>query len=125
MRRPAPRRRADAEATLPMPFSYCVRATLPDASALEEWIDWMKTEHLCEVLAAGALRGAVVRLDGDPPRAEARYEFADRKGYETYLHLHAPRLRARGLERFPWERGVSYERSCGEIVVILEGRTAT
>ena len=95
-----------------MAFSYTVTATFTDACVAAEWIEWMRAEHLADVLAAGALRGDVIALDDG--RVEARYEFADRAAYERYIAEHAPRLRARGLELFA-PGGITYERRAGPI----------
>ncbi len=96
-----------------MAFSYTVTATFSDPRVAREWIEWMRTEHLADVIAASALSGDVIALDDG--RVEARYEFADRAAYERYLADHAPRLRARGLELFAPERGITYERRAGLI----------
>jgi len=96
-------------------FAYTVAASFDDASVAEEWLRWLRDGHVGEVLAAGARRAAIVRLDGDPPSLEARYEFASRDDFAAYERDHAPRLRADALRRFPPQRGVSYRRSTGVI----------
>jgi hypothetical protein len=100
-------------------IAYTVRCTFTDESVADEWIAWLRDEHIADVCGAGALDGKVVRLDrseGEPLVCEVRYHFASRESMETYERDHAPRLRAEGLERFPLERGLAYERSVGEIV---------
>jgi len=104
-------------------FSYTVICTFSDEHVAEEWIVWLRDEHLKEVLAAGALDAEVIRLDGSPPgnpaivRCEVRYHFASREAFAVYEREHAPLLRAAGLKRFPPERGLNYERTAGEVVV--------
>ena len=103
-------------------FVYTVTCTFEDARTAEEWIAWLREEHLAEVGAAGALDAEVMRCD--PPaagatratRCEVRYHFASREAFADYERDHAPRLRAEGLKRFPLERGLRYERATGEAV---------
>lgn len=97
-------------------FAYTVACTFDDAGVAEEWVAWLRDEHLADVCAAGALDAEVVRLDGEPPTVEVRYHFADRAAFGRYEAEHAPRLRAEGLARFPLERGLHYRRSTGEVV---------
>ena len=98
-----------------MMFVYTVACTFDDPSVADEWIDWLRDEHLAEVLAAGALDAEVVRMDGPPVRCEVRYHFASREAFAKYDRDHAPRLRAAGLQLFPTSRGLKYERSAGEV----------
>jgi hypothetical protein len=97
-------------------FAYTVACTFHDAETAEEWIAWLRDEHLAEVCAAGALDAEVVRFDSMPVRCEVRYHFASREDFARYERDYAPRLRAEGLKRFPPERGLKYERSTGEVV---------
>lgn len=101
-------------------FSYTVRCTFEDESVAKEWIEWLRNEHLAEVLAAGALDGELIRFDPSPADApgtraccEARYHFSSREAFAAYERDHAPRLRAEGLKRFPSQRGIVYSRSTG------------
>jgi hypothetical protein len=101
-------------------FSYTVSCEFDHSALRQEWIAWLREEHVHDVLAAGALDAEVVELD--PPEnegrflCEVRYRFADRAAFEAYERDHAPRLRAEGLTRFPPERGMRYQRRTGEIV---------
>ncbi len=99
-----------------MTFAYTVRCTFDDPAIAIEWLDWIRREHLDDVIAAGATGGDVVRLDGEPCRCEVRYRFESRVAFEAYERDHAPRLRQIGLASFPLELGLHYERSTGEIV---------
>ena len=100
-----------------MPFSYVVHATFRDPATLEAWVAWLRDGHLEDVMAGGALSAEVVRVDGDALAAEVRYRFASRESFVRYERDFAPRLRAEGLALFPSERGVTYRRSTGEVVV--------
>jgi hypothetical protein len=97
-------------------FSYHVTCTFSDASILNDWLAWLKQEHLADVLAVGPSCAEVVVFEGDPLRAEVRYQFASRTDCETYLREHSPRLREEGLKKFPADV-VQYARSAGEIVL--------
>ena len=102
-------------------IAYTVTCTFDNPAVCEEWIAWLRDEHLAEVIAAGALDAEVVKFDRDATigkvKCEARYHFASRQSFAAYERDHAPRLRAAGLKRFPPERGLTYERSLGEIVI--------
>ena len=106
-------------------FSYTVAATFEDDRIAQEWIAWLRDEHLADVCAAGALDAEVIRCDGanagaakSQSRCEARYHFSSRAAFEAYVRDHAPRMRAEGLKRFPPERGITYDRATGEVVAL-------
>jgi hypothetical protein len=98
-------------------IAYTVTCTFEDRAVAEEWIAWLRDEHLAEVLAVGALDAEVIRLDGSPVRCEARYHFTSREAFAEYERVHAPGLRAKGLERFPPQRGIQYQRSLGDVMI--------
>ena len=98
-------------------IAYTVTCTFLNEALAEEWIAWLEDEHLAEVIEAGAVDAEVVRLDGNQVRCEARYHFPSREVFNVYEREHAPRLRAAGLEKFPLDRGMSYLRGVGEVVV--------
>lgn len=79
---------------------YEVHATCADAATADEWLRWMCDRHIADVVAAGAISGRVLRIDGSPHAFVAQYEFASRAALDAYLANHAPRLRAQGLEKF-------------------------
>lgn len=100
-------------------IAYTVACTFDDPKVAEEWIAWLRDEHLADVLTAGALDAEIIRVDreaasGSGVRCEVRYHFASREAFAKYERDHAPRLRAEGLKRFSPERGLKYERSLGE-----------
>ena len=98
-------------------FSYTVACALDDPAVADEWIAWLRDEHIADVCAAGALDAEVIRLDGTPVRCEVRYHFASREAFAAYERDHAPRLREEGLKRFPLQRGLTYDRRTGEVCV--------
>ena len=95
--------------------AYTVVATFEVSAVAEEWLGWLRTGHIAEVLAGGATDAEVVELDSPPRTFEVRYHFPSRAAFARYEQEHAPRLRAEGLQRFPLERGVSYRRSVGMV----------
>lgn len=98
-------------------FAYTVTCTFRHAAMADEWIAWLRDDHLAKVIAAGALDAEIVRHDGEPVRVEVRYHFASRDDFSRYEREHAPRLRAEGLARFGPERGLIYVRSTGEVMM--------
>ena len=97
-------------------IAYSVTCTFQNESLAREWLEWIESEHLADVIAAGAIDAEVVILDGNPMRCETRYHFASREEFNIYEREHAPRLRNEGLKKFPLTRGMSYVRSMGEVV---------
>jgi Domain of unknown function (DUF4286) len=100
-------------------IAYTVTASFTDAAVAEKWLRWLGEGHVADVLAGGAERAEIVRLDGPGSECEVRYRFPSREAFDRYLERHAPRLRAEGVARFPPERGVSYRRSVGEVVAVF------
>lgn len=102
------------------PIAYTVIATFPDRATRDEYIAWLEDGHVDQVIKGGAHSASIVKLDQtsatDPVRAEVRYFFSTRALYERYIEHHAPALRADGLRRFGPERGISFQRTVGEIV---------
>ena len=106
-------------------IAYTVACTFVNEALAEEWIAWLREEHLAEVIEAGALDATVVKMDGDPVRVEVRYRFESREAFNAYERDHAPRLRQAGLAKFPLNLGLSYIRSVGEVVDTQGVREAT
>jgi hypothetical protein len=96
-------------------IAYTVAATFADAAVAEEWLGWLRSGHLAEVLAGGALSAEVIEWDGPERSFEVSYHFPSRQAFAKYEREHAPRLRAEGLERFPPGRGVTYRRMVGVV----------
>ena len=102
-------------------FAYAVRCSFDHAAVADEWVDWLRDEHLADVCAAGALEAEVIAVEGEGIVREVRYHFTSRQAFDRYEREHAPRLRAEGLKRFPLERGLRYERSSGEVLAVHRG----
>jgi len=101
------------------PVFYEVTAAIQDLSILDDWVRWMGDEHLADVVAAGATRGRLIRIDGPTATFVCQYEFASRGALDRYLSEHAPRLRAEGTARFDAEQ-VAYSRHTGDILADTE-----
>jgi hypothetical protein len=101
-----------------MSIRYTVRCRFENAGPglPEQWVKWLTDHHLAGVIAAGATSAEIIEMDAEVPTFEVRYSFASRTDWEHYLHHHAPRLRAEGLQRFPPELGLVYERSVGRLI---------
>ena len=87
----------------------------------EEWLNWLKEEHIQEVLSYGAKGASVVKLDNDhekggPATYEIRYMFPDRDSYNTYLNEHAVKLRQKTYATFSPADGFHYHRTSGDII---------
>jgi hypothetical protein len=103
---------------------YTVAVAFTDSALAEEWLRWLRERHIGDVLAGGASDAEVVELDGPGRSFEVRYHFPSRQVFEDYEKVHAPRLRAEGLQRFPVEKGVTYRRSVGVVTATFRAGTA-
>lgn len=77
--------------------------TEPEIEA--EWVDWMETEHIPELLATGLFEEArLCRMTGQQedsaPTYAAQYLFASQTQYDTYVSDFAPTMRQSGIDRF-------------------------
>ncbi|HMO13280.1 MAG TPA: DUF4286 family protein [Pirellulaceae bacterium] len=98
-------------------FFYTVRCEFQgDPQLADHWLAWLRDVHLEDVLHAGARDAQVLRIDAEIPIYEIRYSFESRADFDLYERDHAPRLRAEGLDLFPLNQGLSYQRSCGELL---------
>jgi Domain of unknown function (DUF4286) len=104
-------------------IAYTVSAVFDSAELANEWLHWLQAGHIAEVLAAGAVDAEIIALDGPRPAFEVRYHFPSRQAFAHYETKHAPRLRAEGLQRFPPEKGITYQRSLGSVVAVFPGAT--
>jgi len=92
---------------------YEVQASFTNEEAARRWEEWLRSKHIAEVVAAGALEGRVIRLDSEAASLVAQYWFDSREAFDRYLADHAPRLRAEGVALFSPEE-VIYSRRIGE-----------
>ncbi len=94
-------------------FSYTVRCSFTESKVAQAWIDWLKDEHIQDVIDCGATSAEVFQMD-DSLTYEIRYQFDSSTAFAKYEADHAPRLRKEGLAKFPLELGLEYSRSTGE-----------
>ncbi len=79
--------------------SYEVTVRLHDPETGDEFADWMRQEHIPDVLATGLFTAAdFAALDATTFRT--RYLMASRANLERYLAEHAPGLREEFTRRF-------------------------
>ena len=95
-------------------FSYTVRCRFSNPSIASRWLQWLTTEHLDDVIAAGALGAEIFEMTSENPEYEIRYQFASQEAFETYDREKAPALREEGLTKFPLSLGLEYERTTGK-----------
>lgn len=100
------------------PIIYTVTATLPDEQTCQTYLAWLEEGHVRAVLAGGAIRGEVVRLQGSPLRVRSSYEFPDQAAFDAYERDAAPALREDGTRRFGALAGVTFERTIGHRVFL-------
>lgn len=98
------------------PVLYRVRCAFDDPAVAQRWADWLHAEHFADLMAVGARRCEVYRLDGEGCALEAQYLFDDRAALDAYVRDHADRLRAEGLRHFPLDFGLRYERDVIELI---------
>ena len=95
-----------------------VVATLPDQTTEREYVAWLEDGHVDSVIEHGAHSAMIVRLEAvnGKQRVMTQYIFPTRELFDRYVSQFAPALRADGLKRFPPARGITFERTTGEIV---------
>lgn len=76
-----------------------------DHSIADEWLNWMKEEHIPDLMQTGLFKDAkLFRLlevdEHDGITYAAQYFCATMNEYENYIANHAEEMRGRGLERF-------------------------
>lgn len=76
-----------------------------ETEAVEEWLKWMKEEHIPDLINTGLFIDAkLFRLleidESDGVTYAAQYFCSSMGEYEKYIADHAQVMRARGIERF-------------------------
>ena len=85
----------------------------------EEWLLWMKQEHIPEVLNTGFFfKSQVLRLlevdEDDGPTYAVQYFASSTEDYHKYLEQHAPDLRSKAITR--WGNQLISFRSLMEVI---------
>ena len=98
-------------------FSYTVSCRFTNPSVASRWLQWLKAEHIQDVIDAGAQSAEVFEMmDGDL-EYQIRYQFESQEAFEKYNSEKAPGLREDGLEKFPLSLGLEYQRTTGKRVL--------
>ncbi len=77
-----------------------------DDDIREEWLRWMKEEHIPEIMATGFfLDSRILRLLSEQPDASGvtyavQYQTRNMGDLDTYLKEHAPLLQQKHIERY-------------------------
>lgn len=75
-----------------------------DEQACDEWIEWMKSEHIPEVLATGHFKGStfskILAEEAGGFAYSIQYLAKSREDYETYVANHAPLLQQKHASKF-------------------------
>lgn len=76
-----------------------------DPAISREWLQWLREEHMPEVLGTGCFEEATLLqlLDVDEsegPTFAIQYRAKDREAVDRYLENHAETLRAKGTSRW-------------------------
>lgn len=75
-----------------------------DESACEDWINWMKNDHIPAVLATGHFKGStfskILAEEASGFAYSIQYMAKSMDDYNTYMANHAPRLREDHQQRF-------------------------
>ena len=77
----------------------------PDWSIHEDWLQWMKEEHMQQVVDTGCFSSyKLLRLlevdETDGPTYAAQYTAGSMEQYQDYISKHASRLRDEGFSRW-------------------------
>lgn len=84
---------------------YCVTVTI-DKKRHDEWLEWMRSEHIPDVLRTGLfLSASIYRVLEPAPESEMvqyeiRYTCRSKKDYDSYQVNHAPNLQAAHTGKF-------------------------
>ncbi|MBZ5858725.1 DUF4286 family protein [Flavihumibacter profundi] len=85
-------------------FIYNVTLKI-DWSIMEDWLKWMKDEHMPEVLSTGCFENSrLLRLievdETDGPTFAAQYTAKTREAYNRYITQYAEILRKKSFEKW-------------------------
>lgn len=82
-------------------LTYQVKITI-EAAVEAEWLHWMKTRHVPDVIATGLVSSYQILKAEEPAHTYLfHYHFYSQKAYEAYQEQHAPRLKAHPAQKFP------------------------
>jgi hypothetical protein len=75
-----------------------------DPSIQEEWLDWMRSTHIPDVMKTGCfIESRILRVHGEEQGGMTfaiSYMSPSEEMYESYLQKHAPRLQKEHTEKY-------------------------
>ena len=82
-------------------LTYQVKITVEPAIETE-WLHWMKTTHVPDVIATGLLKSYQILKAEEPAHTYYfHYHFEGDPDYQQYQEQHAPGLKEHVLQKFP------------------------
>ena len=82
-------------------ITYQVKITI-DPTVELEWLKWMKTVHVPDVIATGMIKSyQILKPDGSDQLYMFHYHFESYKDYEQYRVTYAPKLKAHPHKKYP------------------------
>lgn len=82
-------------------LTYQVKITV-DKAIEAEWLLWMKTEHVPDVIATGLIKSfQIMKPEESDGVYLFHYHFSNDSDYEEYQKNHAPALKAHVANKFP------------------------
>ena len=73
-----------------------------DAEIESEWLSWMKTEHVPDVIATGLVCAFhILQSESSKGVYLFHYQFISRADFETYQSSYAPELKRHPAQKFP------------------------
>ncbi len=79
--------------------------TQADKAIAEEWLHWLKDEHIPEVLATKCFTDATILQlmevdETDGPTYAVQYKAESKSDYNRYINLHAEKLRDKSFGKW-------------------------
>lgn len=76
-----------------------------EESIATDWLDWLRNEHIPEIIATGCFTHAVVsRLlevdDSEGPTFSVQYHALSKSLYNRYIEAFAPAMRQKGFDKW-------------------------
>lgn len=70
-----------------------------------QWLEWMKDEHIPDVVGTGCFtKGTILKLldtdDNEGPTYAIQYQANDRIIYDRYVREHAPLMRQKAFDKW-------------------------
>jgi len=73
-----------------------------EASIETEWLQWMKTEHVPDVIGTGLVKSfQILKPESEDNLYLFHYHFDSRNDYNTYQSDFSPNLKAHPAKKFP------------------------